>query len=608
MCGFLGIVGDVSTFDLNRFENARIYFEHRGPDEFHISTGKNYFLASARLAVIDPENGQQPCRLELEKIMVYNGEIYNRNRLVDEIDKVIDVNSSDTEILYKFISKFSNSNTNLIEGQYAFGFWDITDEQLILGRDANGEKPLYYYLSSDYVIFSSSADAIRYVITPKLEISRDSVTSFLQNGFIDLDASFYQDINQLAKSSSLTWNRKSNSCEISIHPRIDNKAQIKNQQENSLSKIEELDNIFKEVIRNQLLADIEVGVFLSGGLDSSLIAYYARENLTELSTFSINLANQNDDHIRASKLSRLLDTNHHEVLLDKVNFNEAIKIYQEKFDVPLADSGLIPLITLSRYAKNYLSVALAGEGGDELFAGYPWAYQPYVERTQNKQSRLVEILMLRVARKFAISDKCKLILSRKIKFLEIANLSDLKKYNEFIKKDEFLSDKELSNLGFTSENQNNTIFKNFGLKEALMYDRDHYLLNNLLVKADRASMSVGFELRLPFLANSMINFAEKLPESNLINQNQTKLILRELASSKMPSISWYGNKFGLGISQNNLKELINLDGELDDYLKIDKFASIDGLVDKEAIRQIALKSDRNKWMFYMLYKWLEIRI
>jgi asparagine synthase (glutamine-hydrolysing) len=606
VCGFFGVVGDISKFDHESLIETKKYFEHRGPDEFNVAQGFNFHMASARLAVIDPQNGHQPCVSNEKHVLVYNGEIFNRDEIVEKLSKYASPKSSDTDILYSFLIEHHETKIQDLEGQFAFAFWDQIDESLLIARDVNGEKPLYYYFSDKFAIFSSSAEAVHSVIHTEAEISSTNLASYLEFGYLNTNSSIYNDILQLPPGQVLKWNKKESAA--------NSKSLIKKISSDNYSfhemkeNVERLDKIFMEVVNRQLLADTEVGVFLSGGLDSSLIAHYASLQNAHIQTFSINLPSQNDDHSRARVLSKFIGSRHHELLFDIGEFNKSLAIYQEKFDTPISDSGLLPLISLSKYAKQELSVALAGEGGDELFAGYPWSYQPFLTDSSRPLELEIELFLRKLVRKSRIKVGNTSQWNNRIRNIEIQKLNSSEKYSKYRTKDSYFNSAEVEYIGLKPTGFSVNFNGDFGVREAMLWDRENYLVGDLLVKADRASMSVGLELRLPFLSKSIIEFAEKLPMKQLIDDRQTKIILRELASKKMPSIGWQGAKFGLGLSEINISNYVNLDNELENMFRHKKLSTLGNKVDSEKFRELTFKNGRNKWMVFMLLKWLEIRI
>jgi asparagine synthase (glutamine-hydrolysing) len=373
-------------------------------------------------------------------------------------------------------------------------------------------------------------------------------------------------------------------------------------------KVTELGEIFSDVITRQLDADIDVGIFLSGGLDSSLIASFAAEKSKFLNAFSIELPNQNDDVSRSEVIAESLGIQHHISVFNETEFNKSLDIYTHKFDTPISDSGVLPLISLVGNAKKYTSVALAGEGGDELFAGYPWAYSSFVQTGFGERFPFFENLALRVKRRLTNSTAKEERFSNLIKANLNASLSPIDVFQHFVSKDFVLDKKEISNLGLEFTKPSFPSETPFGLQDALFWDRQHYLVNDLLVKADRGSMALGFELRLPFLSDAIIEFAGNLPTKFLISHKETKIILRRLAKARMPNLSWQGQKYGLGISDKNIASYLDLDNEvrmlLSSKVIIDAFSRAEIYL----INEYFFKSFKSKWMAYMLLKWMSVRV
>ena len=602
MCGFLGIVGELPNDIQATFPVIAEMIKHRGPDQFNTSLTEDSALASARLIVVDPAGGTQPCTLKPNRTLVYNGEIFNFN-YEDGISEAS--SASDTENLYHFLGN-ENSSLSKLEGQFAFAHWNYEENKLILARDRHGEKPLYYADLGRAVVFGSSADAVAKLANLKASYSKSAITYYLINGHLNSSESIYTGVRQLPPGFQLIWTQENRNIQLKSYLPV---SSLKLQQKKTLTdeSISELDSIFREVVSKQLVADTKVGVFLSGGLDSSLIAYYASKVSPQIETFSVELAGQNDDVERAEKTAKLLGLEHTSVLFGRKEFNRAIEVYQQKFDTPVTDSGTLPLLTLIEYSKKNLSVALSGEGGDELFAGYPWAYSRFENNKLGISNSSLISYYLRIARKLERKPNKVEHLSNRLIAIEHSKLRPIDKFVNFTNKYQFFSDREINKLNLSLPQFEFTENK-FDLQDALKWDRERYLTENLLVKADRASMAFGFEVRLPFLAHSMEEFAKSLDEKALIDSSQGKIILRKLAARVMPELNWDGKKYGLGLSGPTILRFIDIDDELEKLLRIKELRTLNGNVEATVFKEMALRNSRNKWMTFMLLKWFEVRI
>lgn len=604
MCGILGKIGLITNDERINLIKASIDIEHRGPDEKRTLSNNHLWITSTRLRVVGGASGEQPMNLESNFILAYNGEITNFREIDSNPSEPNSAINSDTYFLYTLLTNSDLNSIAKLEGHFAFAFWNESTSELILCRDSNGEKPLFYFDSKEEIAFSSSVDALLQIFPEKPELSEVAVSSYLRWGYIDeSDISPFVGIKQVPAGTILIWRKNVGIVSLKDFSRVaDTKKPSRVDKESSA---ELLEGVLSSVVSRFLDADLEVGVFLSGGLDSSLITSFAAERQL-LKTFSIELPTSREDSDRALEISARLGTSHYPVKMKKTDFPELLAKYAEKFDTPISDSGIFPLMKLVQTARSEVRVALAGEGGDEIFAGYPWSYTKLL-RKQGIPNVSVISGGLKIARRLSRREDRIVFFSHWLQSLEMMYLSPQMRRERFLKVSEFLSESELSTLGLLPKNENEEI-NSFELNDALAYDRNHYLRNNLLVKSDRASMAFGFELRLPFLSPTIVKFAQELEESLLIDFKDTKIILQEIAKRRMPWNDWNTKKTGLGIPLGWLEANTGFMLQVNKMLTNKKLASLNGLVNPAALKEISLKSMRNSWNLYMLLIWLEKRI
>lgn len=604
VCGFLGKIGSITSCERQRLLEATVHIEHRGPDEKKTLEKDNLWVTSTRLRVIGGTMGEQPMTLQPNAALVYNGEITNFQSIPVSSVGLHSIVKSDTFLLYSILANSELDKIKMLEGHFAFAFWNEITSELIICRDANGEKPLYYCANNEEITFSSSADTIRKLMPSKPELSESALRSYLHTGYIDDgEGSMFSEIKQVAPGQILIWRRHSgfvSSTNFRGKKRTPSALITDHGRATAL-----LEREFSAVISRYLHADLEVGVFLSGGLDSSLITSFAAEN-RKLKTFSVELPTSSLDSSRAHEIGARIGTEHRQVKFGAQDFARLLTVYVEKFDSPISDSGIFPLMKLVEYASSEVSVALAGEGGDEIFAGYPWTYAKLL-KTNPMWTGRISNSALRFLRRFAQDSRVIENLTHHLQANEFSNLAPERRKQRFLEQNEFLSSNELSNLGLGSGSEVELI-ESFELKDALEYDRRHYLQNNLLLKSDRSSMAFGFELRLPFLASSIVDFAQQLDERLLIDFRNSKIILKELAAKRMPWIDWNEKKTGLGIPMSWLETQTGFVNHLELLLSNKKLASINGMVNDKALIESSRKSIRTLWNLYMLLIWLEKRI
>lgn len=604
VCGFLGRIGPLTVSDRERLLSAIIHIEHRGPDEKKTLEKNNSWFISTRLRVVGGATGEQPMNLESNSTLVYNGEITNFPSISACSSGLFISDNSDTFSLYKVLVSSQLDKIGMFEGHFAFAFWNELTSELIMCRDANGEKPLFYFADNEQITFSSSADALQKLLPSKPRLSESALRSYLRWGYIDQgESSMFYEIKQVPPGQILIW-RKYSGFVTSIKFLTEKQTPSVLITDKSRATAL-LEREFSAVISRYLQADREVGVFLSGGLDSSLITSFAAEN-RKLKTFSVELPTSSLDSSRAHEIGARIGTEHRQVKFGAQDVARLLRVYVEKFDSPISDSGIFPLMKLVEYASSEVSVALAGEGGDEIFAGYPWTYAKLL-RTKSISRGKISNSALRFLRRFAKDTRVIENLTHHLQANEFSNLAPEIRKQRFLQQNEFLSSNELSNLGLGA-GSGVELVESFELKDALEYDRRHYLQNDLLLKSDRSSMAFGFELRLPFLAPSIVNFAQQLDEKLLIDFRNSKIILKELAAQRMPWIDWHAKKTGLGIPMSWLKTQTGFVNHLELLLSNKKLASINGMVNDKALIESSRKSIRTLWNLYMLLIWLEKRI
>ena len=380
MCGFVGIVSKnkLNTNLLSSLDNAALKIKSRGPDFTGkwINKKKNFATSHNRLSIIDvSSNGNQPMHSQNEKYtIVYNGELYNFLEIKEKIFKDFNYNSwkssSDTEVFLKAIELYGvEASLKLFCGMFSFALWDNMNEILYLARDIAGEKPLYYFLNENNLIFASQIKCFK-DFGFDLSVDENSVRKYLYLNYIPSPDTIFKEIKKISPGYLLICDHKNNKIENKKFFSKENEiTSIENTKANNLDKF---DDILKKVINQQLVADVPVGVFLSGGLDSSLIASVASSICEKkIDTFNISQTNKNyDESNNANLISKIINSNHHEILIDKQKMLSIVDEIPKIYDEPFADSSQIPTAILCREVSAYGKVFLTGDGGDEIFGGY----------------------------------------------------------------------------------------------------------------------------------------------------------------------------------------------------------------------------------------------
>lgn len=497
---------------------------YRGPDasgEF-LDDKNKISLGQRRLAIIDlSKNGAQPMTYSHKKKSVtitFNGEIYNFQEIKDAlIKKGYKFNStSDTEVILASYLEWGEDCVKRFNGMWAFCIFDPQKKIFFLSRDRVGKKPLYYYFNKDKFIFSSEIKGIlQHNIKP--EIDHNSVDLYFSLGFIPAPYSIYKNIQKLEQRQSLIFNLKTNHLEKKYYYNWPNF----NPRNNKLELKKELNTLMIDSTKLRMISDVPLGAFLSGGLDSSTIVYYAKKFNKNINTYSIGFEGKLDETPRIKILKDYLKTNHHHKYFKENDFKEMLKDMFYYYDEPFSDYSMFPTRMLSKFAREKLTVALSGDGGDEIFGGYPRYKMAYQMEILRKIPRIIrKALMLIPASKFR----------------EGIRLSLLPKYTFYSEaRKNYYKPKTIKAL--LSKKLKGCLEKTHGnLVEAVrLMDIEFYTLpDNFLTKVDRASMTSSLEVRCPFLDYRLIEYSMKLPTKYKVSLFKEKTFFRKIISKFLP--------------------------------------------------------------------------
>ena len=544
MCGICGLAGSP---DLERLEAMSAALEHRGPDSAGEFVGSPVALASRRLSIIDLAGGDQPIFNEDEsRVVVQNGEIYNHPELMRELlrDGHTYRTHSDTETIVHLYEQHGLGFAERLRGMFAIAIWDARERRLVLARDRYGIKPLYYRHVAGELAFASELRAL-----PRGEIDLDALEAFLAFNSIPGPYSIFRDVRKLQPGHLLVWTEDGAiRIERFAHPRPVQASELRNDDEAEL--VEELRARMRDSVRAHLLADVPVGVLLSGGVDSSLLAALAAQETSDaVHTFTIGFAERSfDERADARRVAERYATNHHELLLQP-DPTLLLPALADAFDEPFADSSALPTYLVSQLAAEHVKVALSGEGGDELFGGY-YTYaadllaerfgaaarfaSPFVERLPSSSGRT------------SFDYRAK-------RFVRAAHLPPLERHHGY--KEIFSADMRAELTGRSNGFDPVDVYRDrYGESEgadwlARLQDVDFaiYLVDDLLVKTDRSSMAHSLEVRVPYLDPIVSNFAFALPTRHKVRGLSKKILLRKAAEPLLPREVVHGRKRGFSI-------------------------------------------------------------
>jgi asparagine synthase (glutamine-hydrolysing) len=595
MCGIAGSINH-NKYNLEAIKTSLF---HRGPDEQEIFVKDKIALLHTRLSIQDISCGHQPLHYKNFSI-IFNGEIYNHLELRENLKEFNFNTSSDTETLLYMYIKYKEECLNMFDGMFAFSIVDFDTNKIFLARDRSGKKPLYIYKDEDSLLYASELNAIKVGVN-NLKIDEEAIESYLRTGFFydkytpyknvqEIDAGSYYEIE--IDTLDITKNRY---FDIEIFYNSPSNFNF----EDAKTKVDEL--LHKSVKDRLLSSDLEVGAFLSGGIDSSLVVAIASEYKDNLKTFTVKFDGAYDESHLASLTAKKYNTQHQTINIS-MNVKDDIDKILYNYGMPFMDSSAIPSYYVSQEAKKYVTVILNGDGADEIFAGY----RRYVPIANN---------MIGIAKKFTfllnilpVPHAKKSLYSHMYRLLSMSDKQGLDFYLSATT-DLFEDSYKFKNNHIMQEMEN---FINSctltGLSKQLYLDFNMLLLSDLLVKMDIATMAHSLEGRSPFLSKYMLEFAPTLQDSYKINTKTTKYILRELSKKYLPKELISQPKRGFEVPlkkwvENDLKDNIF------DALNSESYSS--NFIDNDFIQKVLNKkinvSDEKRakmlWDMYCLESW-----
>jgi asparagine synthase (glutamine-hydrolysing) len=584
MCGINGFLTSYTSpsinFKKNLIDSTNLLI-HRGPDSsgFWIQENDGIYLGHRRLSIVDlSPAGSQPMISNYQKfVLCLNGEIYNhlelRNTLIEENKLLKWKGNSDTETLINCFEEWGIERTlNKIVGMFALALWDINKKELTLARDRFGEKPLYYGWQNQTFFFSSELKSIKSNTLFNPEIDKSALYLYLKYAYIPSPKSIYKDIFKLLPGHYITVSLVDKySCTKTFWSSLDeikvaNKESIFNGSLNEASN--QLENILKNVIKKQMLSDVPLGAFLSGGVDSSLIVALMQSlNDKKIKTYSIGFENNkyNEAHF-ASKIAKHLGTDHTELYINDSDAINYVKRLPELYDEPFADSSQIPTYIVSMLARKSVTVSLSGDAADELFGGYN---RYLITNSLWKKITLFPILIRFLLSKILtkISPRSYDLIFKMLTFgglfFRYQNIGDkihkstniltsknyLELYDRIISCWQFPESVLKGGLEYKKNISTlpNEIFNLDPISQMMAMDLVSYLPDDILCKVDRAAMGSSLETRVPFLDHELVKFAWSLPIDYKIKKNTTKLILRKILYKYVPQKLIERPKMGFGV-------------------------------------------------------------
>ena len=586
MCGITGVLDKTKATTTEMVVAMSACQAHRGPDDSGVykDTSAGLHLAHQRLSLIDlSPAGHQPMQIE-DDVIVYNGEIYNYQEIRRELQSagITCTGDSDTEVLLRAWQLWGGACLEKCRGMFAFAIWNTKRQELILCRDRVGVKPLYVYHHQELLIFASELKAILAHPQVVRELDHDALQLFLQLGYVPAPYSIFKHIKKALPGQYTTYT-SDGSVKTKEYWNVESTTLEQTDEATALNTLEEK---LISACNLRMIADVPVGVFLSGGIDSSLVtAILAKGGHTNLKTFTIGFQEAtHNEATYAHAVAEHLGTEHHELLCTTKEAQDILPKLPEFFDEPFADASAIPTLLLSQFAKGQVTAALSADGGDELFGGYT-RYQSSHNLMQKFQKLPPGIgwLIHLGTQAAALLVYLKLVHPNRVHKFKKAQLYYAHRHDlaaNYATQNSYYTEKELMQLlckptgTFVASIYRAISLSNITnhLRKLQRIDFHTYLPDDILVKVDRASMAVSLEGREPLLDHQLIEYASSLPDELMHKEVGNKYLLRQLLYRYIPKELVDRPKQGFGVPLN-------------DWLKGDLRWVIDQYLDQALIKE-----------------------
>ncbi|MHC0038943.1 asparagine synthase (glutamine-hydrolyzing) [Pseudoneobacillus sp. C159] len=613
MCGFIGCMHDQAQEyrddDKQLFKMMNDVITHRGPDDDGYFFDEHIQFGFRRLSIIDIESGHQPLTYENERYwIIFNGEIYNYLELREDLVKagLSFATQSDTEVIIALYSHYGEKAVEKLRGMFAFLIWDKVEQKLMGARDPFGIKPLFYYSDGVRTFFGSEKKSILMALEGT-ELNREALQHYLTYQFVPEPYSMTEGIQKLEPGHYFT-------------KKIGGKLDIKKYWRASFHPVAKSEDDFVKEIRECLFdsvekhmrSDVPVGSFLSGGIDSSIIASIAKEFHPAIKTFSVGFDHNGFSEIDVAKetAEKLGVENISYVISPEEYMNEIPKIMWH-MDDPLADPACVPLYFVSREARKHVTVVLSGEGADELFGGYNIYREPQSLEVFNKIPRVGKAILKGVACCLPEGVKGKSFIERGVTPMEQRYIGNAKMFTESEKRQLLRNYQE----GLHYTNITKLLYeesRGYDPVDRMQFIDIHtWMRGDILLKADKMTMAHSLELRVPFLDKVVFDVASKIPTSLKTANGTTKYILRKAAEGIVPDHVLNRKKLGFPVPIRHW-----LKAEMNDWAKkIIRDSATDHLINKSFLLKLlddhcAGKADNSRkiWTVLMFMVWHQVYV
>lgn len=549
MCGFVGCIHDreigLRDSDRQLFKNMNDIITHRGPDDEGFFEDEHIQFGFRRLSIIDIESGHQPLTYENERYwIIFNGEIYNyvelRNELI-EMGLTFET-SSDTEVIIALYSHYKEKAVEKLRGMFAFTIWDKQEQVLIGARDPFGIKPFFYREEEKRTFFASEKKSILLAMDHE-ELNYDAAQHYMTYQFVPEPETMTKGIKKLEPGHYFT-KKPGEKMKIERYW----KASFQPVQKSEDEFVKEIRDVLFDSVNVHMRSDVPVGSFLSGGIDSSIIASIAKQYHPNIKTFSVGFEHNGFSEIDVAKetAEKLGVENISYIISPEEYMKELPKIIWH-LDDPLADPACVPLYFVAREARKHVTVVLSGEGADELFGGYNIYREPQSLEVFDKIPAIGKSLLKALAKILPEGVKGKSFIERGVTPMEQRYIGNAKMYTEAEKKD--LLAQYRTGIDYTDITK--PLYaetKGYDPVDRMQYIDIHtWMRGDILLKADKMTMAHSLELRVPFLDKEVFKIASKIPTSLKTANNTTKYILRKAAEGIVPDHVLNRKKLGFPV-------------------------------------------------------------
>ena len=568
MCGIAGFLTSRAQNipDYAVLRKMRESLIHRGPDDSgeyirDLDEGGPFvFFGHRRLSIIDLGSGHQPLSNEDETVwVVFNGEIYNFRELRNLLENLGHrfKTRSDTEVIAHAYEEYGENCFRYFKGMFAIAIWDEKRRQLVLARDRMGKKPLYYSFINGTFLFASELKAMMLYPAFPRKVDPVSLTKYLFFEFIPSPHTIFKDAKKIPAASYLVWDNKGIEVRQYWSPFEPQK------RENNLSEVEaqlRLMKLLTESVKRRLISDVPLGVFLSGGIDSSTITALAQKEVPgKIKTFSIGFEDPSFDESKyASLASGYIGTEHHEQTMTPADLLDIVPRLPEILDEPMADASILPTYLLSKFTRGHVTVALGGDGGDELFAGYPTYLAHRFAMQYDRYLGVLHPAITFLGNLLPVSDDNISFDFKVKKFLSGIGYADGIRNSVWLGSFPFSENQKVLSPEVLSQFSQDRLAEDIYLHEReypyddritkLQYlDLKLYFQESILVKVDRASMACSLEVRAPFLDHELVEFVMGLPSAWKLNGLTSKYILKKALGNWLPDEVIKRPKKGFGV-------------------------------------------------------------